>query len=229
MVGSIAWTMWPGTMEAQQEDANGGVGIGLKQADDGRVIIDRVAPDGPAAKAGIQPGDWLVGVDRRAVAELNGSQLVDAIRGPVGSKVVLAYVRGNSAPVSATVVRAALGASSTQPSSQQPVQRPVQPANPRQRQPVVTAPVKGTMKFTHQTIKDDAQQRPSSWKGAPFLYLLFTNAFDWTSPVCRGMGRRTSALLLPISFEQKEQLYFWQRSYYHHEYLARQWSTEISH
>ena len=86
MVGSIAWTMWPGTMEAQQEDANGGVGIGLKQADDGRVIIDRVAPDGPAAKAGIQPGDWLVGVDRRAVAELNGSQLVDAIRGPVGSK-----------------------------------------------------------------------------------------------------------------------------------------------
>ena len=49
-------------------------------------------------------------MDRWAAAELNGSQLVEAICGPVGSKSVLVYVRGNAAPVSATVTRALLGA-----------------------------------------------------------------------------------------------------------------------
>ena len=89
IAGSIALMMWPTVTRAQQTGTVGGAGMGLKQADDGRVLIERVAPGGPAAKAGIQAGDWLVGVDRYAVAELNGSQLVDAIRGPVGSKVVL--------------------------------------------------------------------------------------------------------------------------------------------
>jgi len=66
-------------------------------------------------------------------------------------------------------------------------------------------------------LDDDAKKRPSSWKGAPFLY-LFTHAFDWISPVCRGDGEAPIPVcLLPVSFEQKEQLYFWQRSYYHHD------------
>ena len=130
-MGTIAFTTWSASAQAQREPANGGAGIGLRPTEDGRIIIDRVAPDGPAAKAGLQPGDWLVGVDRWAVADLTGSQLVEAIRGPVGSKVVLVYVRNHGAPVSATVIRAALDAA---------------PA----------APVAGTMKFTQETIKDPA-------------------------------------------------------------------------
>lgn len=66
-------------------------------------------------------------------------------------------------------------------------------------------------------LDDDARQRPSSWRGAPFLY-LFTHAFDWASPVCRGDGKPpVPVFLLPLAFEHKEQLYFWQRSYYHHD------------
>ncbi len=66
-------------------------------------------------------------------------------------------------------------------------------------------------------LDDDAAQRPSTWRGAPFLY-LFTNAFDWASPVCRGDGRPPiPVFMLPVAFEHKEQLYFWQRSYYHHD------------
>src|SRR6266542_3241646 len=66
-------------------------------------------------------------------------------------------------------------------------------------------------------LDDDASQPASSWRDAPFLY-LFTHAFDWASPVCRGDGKPPiPVFMLPVAFEQKEQLYFWQRSYYHHD------------
>lgn len=142
------------TMSAAAQDAAiGGAGVGIKQADDGRVIIERVAPDGPAAKAGIQPGDVLVGVDKLRVADLNGSQLVDAIRGPIGSKVVLVYFRGDAAePTYATVIRASLGPAAA-------VAPPV-PDVPRQPDRPAAAPVapQGAMKFRAQTIKDPAAQ-----------------------------------------------------------------------
>ena len=155
-IGSIALMLWPVTIPAQQSGDAGGAGIGLKPTTDGRIMIERVAPNGPAAKAGILPGDWLVGVDRRPVAELDGSQLVEAIRGPVGSKVVLVYVRGNAAPVSATVTRGALGATPTEPAAQRAVQPPVPPAGSVQKPPAIAAAAKGTMRFTQQTIKDPA-------------------------------------------------------------------------
>ncbi len=158
-IGLVAVVMWPATAPAQQEGAGGGAGIGLKATTDGRILIECVVPDGPAAKAGILPGDWLVGVDRRAVAELNGSQLVDAIRGPVGSKVVLVCVRSNATPVSATVTRASAPAG---PSAQPSDQPSVQPTNPVQKPIAVAAVAKGTMSFTQQTIKDPAANNVSA-------------------------------------------------------------------
>lgn len=66
-------------------------------------------------------------------------------------------------------------------------------------------------------LDDDARRPASSWRGAPFLY-LFTHAFDWASPVCRGDGKPPIPVFtLPVAFEHKEQLYSWQRSYYHHD------------
>jgi predicted nucleic acid-binding Zn ribbon protein len=74
-------------------------------------------------------------------------------------------------------------------------------------------------KPTWRILDDDAGRRPWTWKGAPFLY-LFTHAFDWASPVCRGDGKaQIPVFFLPISFEQKEDLYSWQRSYYHHDHI----------
>lgn len=68
-------------------------------------------------------------------------------------------------------------------------------------------------------LQDDAGTRPSSWKGAPFLY-LYAHAADWDSPVRRGDAKPpVPVFLLPISPEQKEQLYFWQTSYAHHDHL----------
>ncbi len=66
-------------------------------------------------------------------------------------------------------------------------------------------------------LDDGAKQRTSSWRSSPSLY-LFTHAFDWASPVCRGDGKPPiPVFLLPVAFELKEQLYSWQRSYCHHD------------
>ena len=64
-VGLLLFILGTGFSHAQSENVIGGVGLGLKPTADGRVIIDRVAPNGPAAQAGIQPGDWLVRVMKR--------------------------------------------------------------------------------------------------------------------------------------------------------------------
>lgn len=151
---ALAWMMCSTTTPAQQASTGGGAGIGLKPTADGRILVERVAPDGPAAKAGLRPGDWLVGVDRRAVAELDGSQLVEAIRGPIGSKVVLVYVRGNAEPVAVTLTRAMLGAAPAEPAAQPSLLPSTPPARPVQKPTAVAA--KGTMRFTQQVILDPA-------------------------------------------------------------------------
>ena len=67
-------------------------------------------------------------------------------------------------------------------------------------------------------MDDDARKHDASWKRAPFLY-LFTHAFsNWVSPVRRGdNGKPIPVCLLPVSFEQKEYIYRWECSYFHHD------------
>lgn len=66
-------------------------------------------------------------------------------------------------------------------------------------------------------LDDESRRRAASWKGAPFLY-LFTHAFDWASPVCRGDGKGPIPIFaLPMTFEKKDGLYSWQRSYCDHD------------
>jgi putative serine protease PepD len=58
-------------------------------------LIQEVAPDSPAAKAGIQPGDLVVSVDGKAIE--NYSEMIAAIRAhKPGDKVTLEVVRGGS-------------------------------------------------------------------------------------------------------------------------------------
>jgi len=58
-------------------------------------LIQEVAPDSPAAKAGIQPGDLVVSVDGKAIE--NYSEMIAAIRAhQPGDKVTLGIVRGGS-------------------------------------------------------------------------------------------------------------------------------------
>ena len=62
-------------------------------------------------------------------------------------------------------------------------------------------------------IDDEAPKRDTTWTKAPFLY-LFTNMFDWESPLCRGdNGRPIPIYRLPGTHEDREAIYFWQRTY----------------
>ncbi len=78
-------------------------------------------------------------------------------------------------------------------------------------------------------LDDEAGRRSTPWKRSPFFY-LFTHAFDWASPVCRGDGKGpVPVFTLPITFELKDQLYSWQRSYYYHDHIwLRSGALEIA-
>jgi len=66
-------------------------------------------------------------------------------------------------------------------------------------------------------LDDEAGKRPISWRGAPFLY-LFTHAFDYKSPVCRGdNGDPVPLYLVPVSFADKESISTWQWKYVEHD------------
>ncbi|MGC4105969.1 MAG: S41 family peptidase [Thermomicrobiales bacterium] len=79
-----------------------GVGITFQAAD--TIVITEVTPGGPAADAGIVPGDVLVSVDGRAVVP--GDDIRSLVLGESGTIVTLGILRSGSAtPVPIPVVR----------------------------------------------------------------------------------------------------------------------------
>ncbi len=71
----------------------GGIGVDVVQDPRGLRIID-VFPGQPAARAGLEHGDLIVGVDGRALTDRSASFASKLIRGPAGTKVRLAILRG---------------------------------------------------------------------------------------------------------------------------------------
>ncbi|MEV7414303.1 S41 family peptidase [Streptomyces sp. NPDC089919] len=76
-----------------------GVGLFVERAADGTVTLTRLQSGGPAARAGLRPGDRLVSVDGRAVTGLRPGQVTALLRGDArrarpGSPVVLVLRRG---------------------------------------------------------------------------------------------------------------------------------------
>lgn len=77
----------------------GGLGIEV-QMQNGFVRVVSPIDDTPAARAGIQPGDYIVKIDDAPVKGLNLTEAVKKMRGEPGSRVVLTVVRdGASAPL----------------------------------------------------------------------------------------------------------------------------------
>lgn len=71
-----------------------GIGVALR-SEDGKVFVNGTAPNGPAQKDGrLKSGDEIVGIEREGgeKVEFNGKEfpaIVEALRGPAGSKVKL--------------------------------------------------------------------------------------------------------------------------------------------
>jgi len=80
--------------EQQPEKEFGGVGLQVVPTVSGQLVVLGVVPDGPAATAGLQPGDLIYQVNN---FKLQGSEFADVVAkhlwGPIGSDVSLHYLR----------------------------------------------------------------------------------------------------------------------------------------
>lgn len=81
-----------------------GVGLWLRSGTD-RVEVASVQPGSPAARAGVRPGDAIVAVDGRSVADADADEVASALRGRPDTRVSLA-VRRDSGRVALGLVRA---------------------------------------------------------------------------------------------------------------------------
>ncbi|HMK88802.1 MAG TPA: S41 family peptidase [Methylocystis sp.] len=80
-------------MRTQTEGKFGGLGIEVMQ-EEGVVKVVSPIDDTPAARAGIQSGDLIVGIDDESVQGLTLTQAVDKMRGAVNTPVKLTILRG---------------------------------------------------------------------------------------------------------------------------------------
>jgi carboxyl-terminal processing protease len=79
-------------------DGFGGIGVTLDTTAEA-FRIAAVTPQGPAALAGIKPEDTIVAINGVATSGLSQSEVIQRLRGPVGSSVVLRVTRAGGAPV----------------------------------------------------------------------------------------------------------------------------------
>ncbi len=98
----------PSELEQQQTSMSGsfsGIGaqLGVK---DGLPVIIAPFDGSPAAEAGIKAGDLILGVDGEDVTSLSLNEVVDLVRGPKGTEVVLTILRaGEEGTLEITIVR----------------------------------------------------------------------------------------------------------------------------
>src|SRR5215217_6511281 len=81
--------------QSQTPLAAGDVGIELTRQYYLRVIAAR--DDSPAAKAGLQTGDYVRAIDGKPARDLSVFEGMRLLRGVPGSKVTLTVIRGNAA------------------------------------------------------------------------------------------------------------------------------------
>ena len=76
----------------QEEPGDIGVQINKKSGFDYARIV-RVLPNSPADKGGLQPGDWLRGIDHLSTQKLSLWSIRRELRGPIGSTVTLSILQ----------------------------------------------------------------------------------------------------------------------------------------
>jgi carboxyl-terminal processing protease len=92
-------------MQVQTRGEFGGLGIEVTM-ENGLVKVVSPIDDTPAARAGIQPGDFIIELDGQPVMGLSLSEAVDKMRGPVDSDIKLSIQRGDKEPFEVTLTRA---------------------------------------------------------------------------------------------------------------------------
>jgi len=85
----------------------GGLGIEVGM-DDNQLKVVSPIDDTPAAKAGIEAGDLIVGIDGQPTKGMSMLEAVDKMRGKPGNKIVLTLVREGSKPFEVELIRAVI-------------------------------------------------------------------------------------------------------------------------
>ena len=92
-------------MQVQTRGEFGGLGIEVTQ-EEGFIKVVSPMDDTPAAKAGIQSGDFITHVNGESVLGLTLDVAVDMMRGPVGSEIIITVVRdGVADPFDVSIIR----------------------------------------------------------------------------------------------------------------------------
>jgi carboxyl-terminal processing protease len=101
----------PDQADSQRREVEGlpstyvGIGIRIDRLDAG-ITIAQVYPASPAERAGLQPGDVIVGVNGQEVGALSPDDVTRQIRGPEGGEVRISVQRGLEAVRDVTLSRA---------------------------------------------------------------------------------------------------------------------------
>lgn len=94
-----------GDMQVQTRGEFGGLGIEVTM-EQGVVKVVSPMDDTPAAKAGLQPGDYITHLNDEPVMGLSLSEAVEKMRGPIGSNLKITVRRGlESEPFDVSLVR----------------------------------------------------------------------------------------------------------------------------
>lgn len=92
-------------MQVQTRGEFGGLGIEVTQ-EDGFIKVISPMDGTPAAKAGIQAGDYITHINGEAVNGLLMDDAVEKMRGPVGSEIIITVVRkGTPEPFDVSIIR----------------------------------------------------------------------------------------------------------------------------
>ncbi len=93
-----------------QDELSGKVGAGIGAqvgVRNGQPVIERLLPDNPAVKSGLQQGDILTSVDDQSVKDWSADKVASKIRGKEGTQVKVAVLRNNQA-LQFTITRATI-------------------------------------------------------------------------------------------------------------------------
>lgn len=91
-------------MQVQTTGRFGGLGIEVTM-DSGFVKVVSPIDDTPAAKAGLQPEDYIIAVNDETVLGLTLNEAVERLRGPIGSEVIITVQRGQEEPFDVSIIR----------------------------------------------------------------------------------------------------------------------------
>ncbi len=110
-LNDVYTTFWtPKEYKENMQETSGnfvGIGASLDLTKDKKVLIVKPLENSPAIRAGILPGDIIVGVDSKSIAGIDLTKVISKIRGEAGTIVHLTIERkGQSKPFDVPIKRA---------------------------------------------------------------------------------------------------------------------------